>query len=298
MSLSPPVRQAVEGVVGAVRRTAPVGGGCIAHATRVETKRGPFFLKWAEGPAGRTFAKEAEGLRVLRAAAGPDLLVPEPLLVRDAADGEPGFFLAEWVERGRADRAYWARFGVAFAALHRAKAPVRGEAGPYGFPTDNVIGRLPQPNGWRGNWPSFFREHRLEPRFALARAQGCWDAAWDALADRLLDRLSDLLPAHPTPSLLHGDLWSGNAFPSADGRAVLIDPAVYVGDREADLAMTELFGGFEAPFYDAYRAAWPLEPGYEERREVYNLYHLVNHLTHFGGGYASGVARVLRRFGG
>ena len=139
---------------------------------------------------------------------------------------------------------------------------------------------------------------------ATVAEHGAWDAAWDAPLDRLVTRLPELLPAAPPRSLLHGDLWGGNALATGGGAGVpssapfaLIDPAVSVGHREADLAMTELFGGFAGPFYDGYREAWPLEPGYDERREVYNLYHLVNHLTH-GPSYRRPVERALRRFGG
>jgi len=289
------IRLALSPVIGAVRRAEPVGGGCSAHASRVEADRGVFFLKWAEGEGGRSFEAEAEGLRALRSVAPEDLLVPAVVAVRNA-NGAPGYLLLAWVEAGRFDDGGGRRFGRALAALHRAEAPVTGEAGPYGFSGDNVIGRLPQVNPWRADWPAFFRDARLRPQFERARASGRWRTGWEAPAERLLAQLGDLLPSRPHPSPLHGDLWSGNVLAVAGGRAALVDPAAYVGHREADLAMTELFGGFDAAFYDAYRAAWPLEPGYPERREVYNLYHLVNHLNHFGEGYALGVERVLRRW--
>ena len=282
----------VHALAGEVRRAGPVGGGCIANATRVETVGGTFFLKWSEGEAGRTFEAEAAGLRALRAADAP-LVVPEVLAAEDAAGGRPGFLLMDWIEAGRPVGRFWAGFGEALAALHRHTEP----EGRYGFERANFIGRLPQSNAWRTDWPDFFRSQRLAPQIAMARDSGRWRSGWDALADRLLARLGDLLPARPPASMLHGDLWSGNVLTADDGRAALIDPAAYFGHREADLAMTELFGGFDGRFYDAYRAAWPLEPGYAERREVYNLYHLVNHLNHFGAGYAGGVERVLRRFG-
>lgn len=118
---------------------------------------------------------------------------------------------------------------------------------------------------------------------------------WDGPLDQLVARLGDLLPDYPSRSLLHGDLWAGNAMPLADERFALVDPAVYVGHREADLAMTELFGGFDRAFYDAYSEAWPLEPGYSQRRDIYNLFHLINHLTH-GPGYAGAVSATLDRF--
>jgi fructosamine-3-kinase len=287
------VAEALRPHVGAIRRTEPVGGGCIAHATRLETDRGHFFLKWAEGEAGRTFEAEAEGLRVLGAAAGPELVVPQVLAAQDAREG-PGFLLMDWIEPGRPGRSDWERFGAALAALHRAEAP-SGDGGRYGFDADNWIGSKPQRNGWAASWPTFFGERRLRAQAETVRTRGAWNAAWDRPLDRLIARLPELLPAAPPPSVLHGDLWGGNALATADGRFAIIDPAVYVGHREADLAMTELFGGFDAAFYVGYRAAWPLEPGYAERREVYNLFHLINHLTH-GPGYAGSVERILRRF--
>lgn len=286
------VAERVRDVVGEVRSAEPIGGGCIANATRVETVGGTFFLKWSGGEAGRTFEAEAAGLRALRSAGAP-LVVPDVIASEDAAGERPGVLLMEWVEAGRTSGRFWAGFGEALAKLHRHTEP----DGRYGFERSNFIGRLPQPNAWHTRWPDFFRSQRLAPQIAMARDSGRWRSGWDALADRLLDRLSELLPADPPASMLHGDLWSGNFLPTADGRAALIDPAAYCGHREADLAMTELFGGFDGRFYDAYRAAWPLAPGYAERREVYNLYHLLNHLNHFGAGYAGGVERVLRQFG-
>ena len=288
------VAEALRPHTGAVRRATPVGGGCIAHAARVEAERGRFFLKWAEEEAGKTFAAEAEGLRLLGDVAGPDLVVPAVLAAQVAAVA-PGFLLLDWIDTGRPERSDWARFGAALAALHRAGAP-SGYGGPYGLGDDNWIGSKPQRNGWCASWPTFFGEQRLRAQAETVQQRGAWNARWDRPLDRLIARLPDLLPAAPPPSVLHGDLWGGNALATADGRFALVDPAVYVGHREADLATTELFGGFDAAFYDGYRAAWPLDPGYAERRAVYNLFHLINHLTH-GPGYTASVDRVLRPFG-
>lgn len=278
--------------IGVVRRVEAIGGGCIANATRLDAEHGRFFLKWSGGDAGRTFEAEAAGLRALRAADSP-LLIPEVIAVANSDRLRPGFLLMEWIESGPPTDGFWTDFGDGLARLHRRTVP----GGGYGFEHDNFIGRLPQQNAWRERWPDFFRSQRLAPQLDRARASGHWNVAWDAPADRLLDRLDDLLPADPPTSVLHGDLWSGNFLATGDGRAALIDPATYYGHRETDLALTELFGGFDRRFYDAYRAAWPLEPGYSARREVYDLYHLVNHLNHFGSGYAGGVERTLRRFG-
>ncbi len=291
-SLPETVRSWVEAEVGAVVSATPVSGGDVSRAARVETAAGPVFAKWGAGAAGQTYAAEAEGLAALAAAAaGPDLVVPSPLAVRPP-NGGPGVLVLPWIERGRPTAADSRRFGAALAALHRADAPGDG----YGWDADNWIGSKPQRNGWRASWPAFFGERRLQAQAETVRQRGAWDPAWDGLLDRMVGRLPELLPETPPRSLVHGDLWAGNAVATTGGRFAIIDPAVSVGHREADLAMTELFGGFDAAFHAGYRDAWPLEPGYADRREVYNLFHLVNHLTH-GAGYRAPVERTLRRFG-
>ena len=297
-----------EAVADAVRRAAglvvavrPVGGGDVSRAARVETATGPVFVKWGRGPAGQTYAAEAEGLAALAEAAGPDVVVPAPLVHVAPRGGAPGVLVLPWIQRGAPTAGDWGRLGRALADLHRAPAPGEG----YGWATDNWIGSKPQRNGWAPSWPAFFGERRLRAQAETVRERGAWDPGWDRMLDRLVARLPEVLPAAPPRSLLHGDLWAGNAVPTGDGRSAapssatfaLIDPAVSVGHREADLAMTELFGGFAPPFYAGYREAWPLEPGYPDRREVYNLFHLTNHLTH-GPGYRAPVERTLRRFGG
>ena len=277
--------------VGAIHSVQPVGGGCIANATRIETERSTFFLKWSGGDAGRTFEAEAAGLRALRSAGSP-LLIPEVIAVDPVVRLRSGFLLMAWIEPGPRGVGFWSRLGEGLAALHRT----RSADGRYGFETDNFIGRIEQANAWRANWPDFFRFNRLGPQIGRAREMGRWRQDWHVPADRLWNRLDELLPEEPPASLLHGDLWSGNFLTTADGRAALIDPACYYGDRETDLALTELFGGFDATFYEAYQEAWPLDPGYADRRDLYNLYHLLNHLNHFGDSYAGQVERVLRRF--
>lgn len=273
-----------------IQKSTALGGGCIAHATRIETADGPFFLKYGRGEVADTFDAEAAGLRALRKAKGA-LFIPEVLAVQPEEEGCPGFLLLEWIEPGARAPEFWQSFGTGLAEMHRYTAA------RYGFEQDNFIGRLPQCNTWEPSWPDFFRKHRLEPQVQWARAGGCWRDGWNQSLSNLYNRLGDLLPKHPPASILHGDLWSGNFLVTEAGSAAFIDPAAYYGHREADLAMSELFGGFEAGFYEAYRAAWPLEPGYAQRRDVYNLYHLINHLNLFGGGYAGSVASILKKFG-
>lgn len=290
MSLPNDVITAVESELGSkVKGHSNVGGGCIANATRLETASSAFFLKWSRDEAAPTFEPEAEGLRALREA-GSNLTIPEPIAARGAQDGRPGFLVMQWIESGKRSSSFWEEFGRGLAALHRYAAD------RYGFPCDNFIGRLPQKNDWSQDWSEFFVTNRLEPQVRMARERGRWSTSWDGHYRRLAAKMSDLVPAKPTASSLHGDLWGGNFLVDKEGRAALVDPAAYYGHREADLGMTRLFGGFDERFYSAYQEAWPLEPGYQERLEIYNLYHLINHLNHFGSGYAGGVARILKRF--
>jgi fructosamine-3-kinase len=234
----------------------------------------------------------------LRAAAA-DVRVPEVLAVCDSGDvchdaedsdgrGGPAWLALEWLERGPRGADFGERVGRGLAALHRVGT------GGWGWEEDNFIGSLPQENRTAPSWAEFWRERRLEPQLRRARDVGRMPgsaAQWDALFARLPDALA---PAEADgPSLLHGDLWSGNVLAAADGPA-LIDPAVYRGHREADLAMADLFGGFDARFQAAYREAWPLAPGYErERRPIYQLYYVMVHVNLFGGSYVQQAARLL-----
>ena len=265
---------------------AAVGGGCIANACRVETDGAPFFLKYGDEEVARTFPGEAAGLEALAAADSP-LTVPSIRETAPPTDDRPGFLVMEWINSGRKGRRFWERFGEGLSALHRHAAET------YGFDDDNFIGQSPQPNEWMDEWPAFFRSQRLEPQVQMARERGRWQSSWNRPLETLYRRLPELLPETPDASVLHGDLWKGNFMVTAVGEPAIIDPATYYGHREADLAMTELFGGFQDRFYDAYRSAWALDPGYETRRDIYNLYHLLNHLNLFGAGYANSVQRTL-----
>jgi len=272
-----------------IESVALVGGGCIANATRLETSDGPLFLKYGDEEVAQTFPGEAAGLRAL-AEADSSLTVPSVLATAGATEARPGFVVMDWIHSGHKGRHFWEDFGEGLATLHRDAAD------EYGFDRETFIGQLPQSNEWRDRWPAFFREQRLDPQVSMARERDRWRSEWNAPLETLYRRLPDLLPATPAPSLLHGDLWKGNFMVTSVGDPALFDPATYYGHREADLAMTQLFGGYDDRFYEAYRSAWGLESGYETRRDVYNLYHLINHLNHFGGGYAGSVDRTLRAF--
>jgi fructosamine-3-kinase len=266
-----------------------VGGGCIANACRLETADAPLFLKYGDAQVARTFPGEAAGLEAMRAAESP-LTIPAVIDRAGPDEDRPGFLVMEWVETGTKSSDFWEDFGQGLAQMHRHAHE------QYGFEQDNFIGRLPQQNEWTDTWPAFYRTQRLEPQVRMARERNRWRTDWNGALEALYRRLPDLLPETPEASVLHGDLWKGNFMVTAAGTPAIIDPATYYGHREADLAMTELFGGYQDRFYDAYREAWPLESGYDTRKDIYNLYHLINHLNLFGAGYASSVEGILRTF--
>ena len=264
-------------------------GGCIHQTARLSTNlHENFFLKWAKGPVSDVFTAEADGLSSLREAT--DLTVPRVIGHSDAGEN-PAWLLLEYVLHGSPAPDYAQRLGRALAALHEARE------GPYGWHRSNYIGSLPQTNTTMDDWPAFWWAERLEPQLALAHDNGRQpglDQEWVTLESKLPTLLAGA--ANDGRSILHGDLWSGNVYPGPDGGPVLVDPAVYRGHREVDLAMTELFGGFPRAFYTAYEDCQPLMDGYEDgRRHVYQLYPLLVHINLFGGAYVDGAEGALRR---
>jgi fructosamine-3-kinase len=213
------------------------------------------------------------------------------LAQQEAEDSCPAFIALEWLGQGAASDTSAAALGRSLAALHRVTSA------EYGLDHDNFIGANPQPNTPHANWITFFRENRLGFQMALAGEKGYLTSRRARLLERVLAHLEEWLPAQPPASLLHGDLWGGNWLTTASGEPALIDPAIYYGHREADLAFTHLFGGFPPAFYVAYRQSWPLDEGHEARQDLYNLYHLLNHLNLFGESYGSGVDSILRLYG-
>lgn len=208
--------------------------------------------------------------------------------------GGYSFLLMDLIASKSRVQDYWEIFARELAAMHQAPTKNLISEGSYGFFQDNFIGAGKQINTPRDSWVAFFRDCRLSPQFR--RAEGYFDKTDLQKIIRLLDRLEDFLIEPERPSLLHGDLWSGNVIAGGNGRAWLIDPAAYVGHAEADLAMTELFGGFPHNFYAAHKESAPLQPGYESRRSLYNLYHLLNHLNLFGRSYLSSVRNTLAQY--
>ena len=281
---------------GEVRITGSrgVSGGCIHDARLVELADGRrLFVKSdaaRPGASADLFEREAEGLAAL-AEPGAIRVPRDPLPGRD---GNLLFLVMEAIPTGRPGPGFFAGFGRRLAELHRTTAADR-----CGFHHDNYLGGSPQPNPWTARWPDFFRNHRLGHQLELARRRGRSDPELDRLGDRLLARLDEWLDVPAEPScLLHGDLWSGNYLADDRGAPVLVDPAVYQGHREADLAMTRLFGGFSEDFYAAYEETWPLPAGSAERTDLYQLYHLLNHLNLFGEGYRGRCLATLRRYAG
>lgn len=279
---------------GAPTGLTPVGGGCIADAAVAAFADGSqVFVKGAAAQPGM-FEAEAEGLGTLAAARA--IRVPQVLAVSAEA------LVLELIEPAPRKRGFAVDFGRRLALLHRQRGKTSG------FPHDNFIGATPQPNrpldaGWEeaapndgSGWPEFFLERRLRFQVRLAGQRG--DGGELArLLDRAEARIGELLAsAIEPPSLLHGDLWGGNYIVDERGEACLIDPAVYYGHREADLAMTRLFGGFDGAFYAAYEEAAPLTAGHQERLPIYQLYHVLNHFNLFGGGYHEQARRILRHY--
>jgi len=278
--------QAISQQLGAIARHQSLGGGSINSAYRIETEAGEqFFAKLNREALLPMFEAEAEGLAELRKSQA--IRVPEPLC-HGAADGY-AWLVTEYIELGRGGAHSQALFGRQFATMHRFSSE------RFGWYRDNTIGSTPQINDWSENWIDFYRQHRLGFQLELAAENG-FTGSIQQKGERLLADLGKFFLSYtPAASLLHGDLWGGNHSVDGDGNPVIFDPAVYYGDREADLAMTSLFGGCSSVFYDAYDEAWPLDEGYRVRKTLYNLYHILNHANLFGGGYAMQAEGMMEK---
>lgn len=296
-----------------------IGGGCIHQATKLETNRGAWFLKYNQASELDNFRAEAKGLQLLKRACyletplneapsktggaianrpasanvppipGPNgLRIPDVFAVHSNASH--AFILMEFLESVRRSTGFWKDFGNSLAALHRYNS-----APQFGLDHENFIGRLPQSNTPTDSWIEFFIQKRLEAQLRLAETKGLATQDLRRKFEALYLLLPDLIPVEP-PSLLHGDLWSGNFLVGSQGEPCLVDPAVYYGHREAELAFTRLFGGFDQQFYSAYQEAWPLQPGWQNRIGLFNLYPLMVHLNLFGQGYLPDIHAILAKF--
>lgn len=264
-------------------RHEAAGGGCINEAHVLHGADGRrFFLKLNEAGKAAMFAAEAAGLNEILAS--HSLRAPQPVCWGTV--GGQAYLVLEYLDlSGR---------GSAVVLAHRLAAMHRATQAQFGWRIDNTIGDTPQPNTPCPDWVEFWRDRRLRHQLRLAAKNGAGRRLIDQ-GERLLAGMAAFFTDYrPSPSLLHGDLWGGN-YGFAGGEPVVFDPAVYYGDREADLAMTELFGGFGPDFYAAYREAWPLAPGYTVRKTLYNLYHVLNHFNMFGGGYAGQAEAMIGR---
>jgi protein-ribulosamine 3-kinase len=266
-----------------------VTGGSIHEARHLSTSEGEFFAKWsARGPAD-IFLREAEGLEALRSASS-EIAVPRVIAAAGPAGADPAFLIIEYLEpAGRGTVPDDEALGRGLAAIHRSGAP------KFGFDSPTYCGLTPQDNRWRSSWIEFFRDQRLQPLVdTLSRARGLKPAD-QRLFERVMTRLPDLLPQDGPPSLIHGDLWSGNVLFRAKGPA-LVDPACAYADREMEFGITTLFGGLSPRAFRAYEEAWPLPAGWRDRNPLYQLYHLLNHAVIFGGHYAEDARRIAARF--
>lgn len=283
----PAIARAVSDATGMtfrIERHTPAGGGSINETGLIEGSGQRYFLKLNRPERADMFEAEAAGLAEI--AATGTVRVPNPVC-HGIADGR-AFLALEYLDLVPADDAQAARLGTSLAALHRHEAP------RFGWHRDNTLGTTPQPNGWRGDWIDFLREQRLGHQLRLLA-----DPALSQQAAPVLDGLPEYFRDYaPRPSLIHGDLWGGNWSGCEGGEPVIFDPATYYGDREMEMAMTELFGGFPRAFYRAYESAWPLDAGYLQRKHLYLLYHVLNHANLFGGGYLEQARRLLQRLTG
>lgn len=264
----------------------PVGGGCINETARITCGNATFFLKYNKASSfPGMFRSEARGLKLL----GETSAIGIPGVIHTDDSDEYACLVLSYIEPGKVHGLFWERFGIMLSELHKNTQLY------FGLDHDNYIGSLPQGNRQHTDWITFFTEERLLPQIKLARDHGRISSATVYAFDNLFRMLPSFFPVEK-PSLLHGDLWSGNFMPGKDGEPYIFDPAVYYGHREMDIAMSRLFGGFENRFYEAYNHSFPLEKGWESRLDICNLYPLMVHVNLFGGAYASRVERILHRF--
>jgi fructosamine-3-kinase len=281
----------------AIDNRRSVSGGCINQGYAISSTSRNYFAKINQASQVAMFEAEALGLQQMRET--QTILVPEPICW--GTEGNSAYIVLEWIDLGgRGGDKAGEEMGRKLAAMHKCTPPSPGRArghrpynrGCFGWDINNTIGSTLQINNWTANWAEFWAEHRIGYQLKLAKSRG----GHFPQGERLLKLIPELLAGHePKPSLVHGDLWGGNAGITPGGEPVIFDPATYFGDREVDIAMTELFGGFPAAFYRGYSQVWPLDSGYEKRKTIYNLYHILNHFNLFGGSYESQANQMINR---
>lgn len=267
-----------------------VAGGCINQGYQLHDGNRSYFVKL--NSASQVAMFEAEALGVKQMWETHTIRVPKPICWGTA--GNSAYIVLEWLEMGgRGNSQAMEEMGRQLARLHQW-TPAADYPGyqQFGWDINNTIGSTPQINNWTTDWGEFWRDHRIGYQLKLAQRRG----GRFENSDRLLDKIPELLSDHhPKPALVHGDLWGGNASVTNDGEPVIFDPAAYFGDREVDIAMTEVFGGFSRAFYQGYNQVWPLDSGCDRRKNLYNLYHILNHFNLFGGGYGSQANQMIQQ---
>ncbi len=265
---------------------SPVGGGSISSTYKILSSAGMFFLKVNDAEnAGAMFKTEAEGLALLRE--NSSFTIPQVISIIN--EGNTAFLLMDYIESSGRNRNYWENLGIHLAELHKQTNT------SFGLQVNNFIGSLPQQNQFADDWPTFFINQRIMPMVKMAVNNGIVTTTFVAKIELALNEIVELMPKEP-PALVHGDLWSGNLMVDSNGQPCLIDPAVYYGHREMDIAFSHLFGGFEQRFYEVYQDVYPLEPGFDSRIDIYNLYPLLVHLNLFGRSYLGQIEHILARF--
>jgi len=270
-----------------VKSSHTLGGGCINHASKLETSEGRFFLKWNAYCPEDMFACEADALSDLRESAKGQIRIPEVICFKNT-DSTPGFILLEFMDEGRSGNDD-EKLGQGLAEVHR----YQGEY--FGYTNDNYCGDTPQNNTPAKSWPEFFRDQRLQFLLDLIEKKHGLQRDEKKVYSKLLERIPELIPSDAVPVLIHGDLWSGNYLYTKQGPA-LIDPAAYYADREMEFAIITMFGGFSLQFFEAYNEVLPLDRSWRERNRLYQLYHILNHYYLFGGSYGSQAFQVARSY--
>ncbi len=271
-----------------IRDRRSVGGGCINQGYQISDGSHYYFLKLNQACEFAMF--EAEALGIQQITKTQTIRVPQPICW--GIVGNSAYLVLEWLNLGgKSQASAWEDMGKKLALLHQWTPPENEPSYEnFGWGLNNTIGSTPQINTWERNWAKFWQEHRIGYQLKLAKRRG---RSFEQ-GEKLLNLIPDLLAGHyPKPSIVHGDLWGGNASITAEGEPVIYDPATYFGDREVDLAMTELFGGFPPSFYQGYHQIFPLKSGYEHRKKLYNLYHILNHFNLFGGSYAAQANQMM-----
>lgn len=294
MEIQKNLNKAIENIFGEsvrIEKKRPVFGGDINKAYALELSNGKtVFMKANTRMKLGIFQGEAESLDFIRQTG----VIRAPEVLAIGIDGEISFLLLEYIPSGSRRRTSSEELGTGLARMHLAETGSFVHGGKYGALHDHLLGSGIQDNTPMDHWPQFFADCRLRPQFEKTKIY--FEGSEYKKIETFLSKMDQFLPDLPRPSLLHGDLWAGNYMIDDEGHPWLIDPAAYVGHAETDIALTELFGGFDSDFYDAYQGEAGVDPGYPERRDIYNLYHLVKHLFLFGEGYLPGVKRILKRF--